>query len=314
MKRFLVLCLAGGALVAAGCGEDDDGGEQAATAAPATEAAAYTPVFEVEAHAAIGEDVAEIKALLGPAAEGGEADFEQVGEIWSEGRNSKKDDGSARTLAGFAEGSDVAARVEDAIAGDGEAADLDPAQRRQWIEKGISAALALKVLGELDAAAEKVEAGETDPAEGAPHNVDEAWAFYEAGGEGLASTAEKRAADFGLDGEVNERVLAALAAAQDAAEAGDAEALAQAREQVRAGLNRVFSLAVKKYLVEGAEDEVAAAEGLAFSWGLQGLSDDARAAIEAGFGADGDATAAAEALDGAAADLGLDAPVPDFKG
>ena len=314
MKRFLALSLAAGALVVAGCGEDDDGGEHAATAAPSAEAVTYSPVSDVEAHAAIGQDVAEIKALLEPAAEGGEADFEQVGEIWSDGRNSKKDDGSARTLAGFAEGTDVAARVEDAIAGEGDAAELDAAQRLEWIEKGISAALALKVLGELDAAAEKVEAGETDADEGAPHNVDEAWAFYDAGGEGLASTAEKRAADFGLDGEVSEPVLAALAAAQDAAGSGDAEALAAAHEQVRAGLNRIFSLAVKKYLVEGADDEVAAAEGLAFSWGLQGLSGDAREAIEAGFGPDGDAAAAAEALDGAAGDLGLDAPVPDFQG
>ncbi|MEX2195002.1 MAG: hypothetical protein WD844_06925 [Thermoleophilaceae bacterium] len=314
MKRYLALSLAAAVLVGAGCGEDDDGGEQAATAAPAEAAAGYTPVSDIEEHAAIGEDVAEIKALLEPAAEGGEADFEQAGEIWSEGRNSEKGDGSARTLAGFAEDSDVAALVEDAITGEGEAAGLDPAQRRQWIDKGMSAALALKVLGELDAAAEKVEAGETDPAEGAPHNVDEAWAFYDAGGEGLATTADKRAADFGLEGEVAEPVLSGFTAAQDAAGAGDAEALAQAREQVRAGLNRIFSLAVKKYLVEGAEDEVAAAEGLAFSWGLQGLPGDARTAIEGGFGEDGDAQAAVDVLDAAAGDLGLDAPVPAYEG
>lgn len=310
MKHALMAGAVAALLVVAGCGGDDDDGAQATAAAET--AGTYTAVSDVAEHAAIGRDIADIKALLEPAGEGGDADFEEVGAIWSEGRHSRKGDGSARTLAGFAEGTEIAARVEDAIAGEGEAADLDPAQRRQWIDKGISAALALKVLGELDAAAEKVEAGETDPEEGAPHNVDEAWAFYEAEGNGLASTAEKRAADFGLEGEVHEAVIAALVEAQDAAKAGDAEALARAREDVRGALNRIFALAVKKYLVKGADDEVAAAEGLAFSWGLQGISDEVRAKIEAGFG--GDAEAAAEALDQAAGDLGLDGPVPDYEG
>ena len=311
MKRYVVL---GAALAAfaAGCGGDDGGGDEAATAG-----AAYSTVSDVDAHVAIGKDVAAIKALLEPAAEGGEVDFEQVGEIWSEGRNSRKGDGTARTLAGFVGGTDVGERVLDAIGGDGEARGLDPAQRRQWIDKGVSAALALKVLGELDAAAEKVEAGDTGAAEGAPHNVDEAWAFYTAGGEGLATTAEKRAADFGLEGEVSEPVLEALAAAQDAAEAGDGGAFSAAREDVRGGLNRIFALATKKYLVEGIGDEVARAEGLAFSWGLIGLPDAARGALDAAFGeraSERRSAEAADALDAALSELGIEGDVPDFEG
>lgn len=310
MKRTLFLAAAGAALIAAGCGDEEN--PTAAGAAPDRPAAAYTPVSDVAAHAAIGRDMAAIRAAL----DGG--DFAAAARIWNEGKHSRKDDGEMRTLAGFAEESPIGARVADALAGEGTARRLDAEQRAEWVDKGMVAALELKVLDELDAALEKARAGEIDAAEGAPHNVDEAWAFYTAGGEGLHKTAEKRAADFDLGDAVGGPVLAALRDAQQAAKAGDGAALLSAREAVRGGLNRIFALAVTKYANEGIEDEVARAEGLAFSWGLHGDLPAARLKrVEAAFGAVRGfkrALAAREALNASLAELGLDAPVPAYEG
>lgn len=89
------------------------------------------------------------------------------------------------------------------------------AVRAQQVDKGISVLLAAKVMEELESAAEKVAAGKTDPAAGAPHNVDETWAFFTARGKGPASTAEKRAADFKRGG--SDQAIVAGFASGDAA-------------------------------------------------------------------------------------------------
>lgn len=326
MSRLpLALAATVATLSLAACGDDDP----AATSAGSTPAAAvtttasassgaYTAVSDVTAHAAIGKDLGSIRALLEPAAEGGDADFAGAARIFTGGRHSKKGDGTMRTLAGFVEGTDLAQRIGDALAGTGQAADLDPAQRRQWADKGLLAALRAKILDELDAAAEKVAAGETDPEEGAPHNVDEAWAFFEAEGEGIATTAKKRAADFGLDeNELSGAVLTALGDAQQAASAGDARALKAAREATRGALNRIFALAVKKYAGKAGDDAVAREEGRAFAWALEDdLRAGARTAIAGAFAADADTTAveaAIAALDEQASALGFDGPLPALR-
>lgn len=311
--RSKLLLLAFATAGVAGCG----GTDEEAPAAPrpvaaVSEGSAYSPVSDVAPHAAIGKDIAEIRALLEPASEGGEADFAAAGELWSDGKHSQRDDGP-RTLAGFVEESDIAELVDDALTGDGAAARLDPAQRRQWVDKGIIAALELKVLDELDAAIEKVEADETDPAEGAPHNVDEAWAFFTAEGEGLSATAEKRAADFGLDGEVSEPVVKALADAQAAAEDGDAARLRSAREEVRGALNLIFALAVTKYAEAAVDDEVAQAEGMAFAWGLRSdLREGPLQRVEAAFDRPSQRAAATarDTLDASLDELGVQRPLP----
>jgi hypothetical protein len=289
----------------AGCGEND---EQAAR--PTTDEG-YAAVSDVSAHAAVGKDIAAIRSALDSA------DFETAAQIWSEGRNSKKDDGTMRTLAGFVEDHPVGAQVSDALAGAGDAAQLPDEQRAQWVDKGMIAALEVKVLGELDAALEKARAGETDAAEGAPHNVDEAWAFFTAGGEGLSATAAKRAADFGLAGEVVEPVLAALRTAQAAAKDGDPGDLLAARDEAEGALNLIFALAVTKYANEGIEDPTARAEGLAFSWGLQGdLPTAALETIRAAFGEKAGFKAALkvrETLNASLSELRLAQPVPPYE-
>jgi len=242
----------------AACGSD------ATDAAPKAPAAGtgYTTGSDVTAHAAIGGDAAKIRELLAPAKDGGPVDWTAVGAVFTKGGASKRGDGSFRTLAALAEDHPATAAVTTAIAGGS-----SDAVRAQAVDKGITVILADKVLGELAAAAEKVAAKELDPKEGAPHNVDEAWAFFTAQDQGPALTADKRAKDFGLEGKVREPIMAALTAAQTAATAGDAAALERATADVQAGLDYVFYLATHKYLDHGG-GAVKQAEGAAFYLGI----------------------------------------------
>jgi hypothetical protein len=257
--RPLSATLAAVALAAAAaCGSD---ATEAGPKAPAA-GAGYTTVSDVTAHAAIGADAAKIRELLAPAKDGGTVDWAAVSAVFTKGGASKKGDGSFRTLGALAEGHPATDVVTKALAGG-----ASDAVRAQAVDKGITVILADKVVGELAAAAEKVAAKELDPKDGAPHNVDEAWAFFTAQDQGPALTADKRAKDFSLAGKVREPILAALTAAQSAAAAGDAAALERATLDVRAGLDYVFYLATHKYLDHGG-DAVKQAEGAAFYLGI----------------------------------------------
>lgn len=321
MLRWIAAAAASGLLLA-GCGSDDD---EAATETPAAAtadapaAATFTPASDVTQHAAIGKDMAEIRALAKPEDEGVKPDYEAAAKIWSEGKNSKKGDGSMRTLAGFVEDHPIAKSVDDAFAGTGTAKDLDDAQRGQWIDKGMIAALKVKVLGELDGAAEGLAKDDVDPQTGAPHKVDEAWAFFTAEDEGIAVTSAKRDKDFGLpEGELGNDVIEAIAAAGAAIEADDSAAFEQARERARGGLNRIFALATKKYAVEAAKPDAAVqrAEGVAFSWGLIGeLSAADQKTISAAFAEDAGADApktVADTLDAGKDKLGITGTLPAY--
>jgi hypothetical protein len=311
MLRWIAAAAASGLLLA-GCGSDDDEGatgEPAAAAAKTAAATTYTPTSDVSANAAVGKDVAAIRALLEPKA---------TGVIWSKGKNSVKDDGTNRTLASFVEEHPVLGHVDAAIAGTGIAKGLSDEQRVEMIDKGMIATLKIHALDEFGGAQEKLKAGELDPEEGAVHNVDEVWAYFDAEGEGVVATAAKRAKDFGLgEHELGNDVIAGIVAARDAVEAKDVAALDAAAERTRGAMNRVFALAVKKYAVEaGKDDAKARSEGLAFSWGLIGeLSDADQGTIEAAFAEDAGPDAAktvADTLDGAADKLGFEGPLPAY--
>lgn len=327
MHRSIAAAAASAVLLLAGCGSDDEGpaagasttAEPAgsATAPAAGSAATYKPVSDVAANAAIGRDVAAIRALLKPEQSGAEPDFAAAERIWSKGRFSKKSDGTKRTLAGFAEEHPAGTRVAHALGGRGSAAKLSDAERVQWIDKGMIVTLKVHALDEFEGAKKKLAAGELDPEEGAAHNVDEVWAYFEADGEGVVATAVKRSEDFGLDEhELDNDVIAAIAAAQQAVADEDAAALEAAAQDARGAMNRIFALAVKKYSVEGAKDKVARAEGLAFSWGLSGELDDADLkTIQTALGpkgGEGSAAVVARTLDGAVDKLGIEGPLPDY--
>lgn len=252
----------------------------------------YTPVSDVDGYLALGDDVAAIKAKLAPAKTGGAVDWAGVKAVWEQGGASKKGDGSLRTLKGLVAAPDVVAFVDAAIAGG-----PSDAVRAQQVEKGTTVMLARKALQELDAAAKKVGEGKTAAADGAPHNVDEAWGVFNAKGHGPAATADKRAADFKREGKVREPVVAALNDALKAAGAGDAAGLKAATDKVRAGLDYIFYLATHKYL--GATDAAGRAEGAAFYLGIaprvQAADAEADKAVTAAFQS-GDAAAGRAAL------------------
>lgn len=298
-------------LAAGACGsESDDAAVAPAASTPSTAAPAkaptpgadgYTPVSDVASHAAIGLDAKEIRSLMEPATSGGEVDWTAVGRIFTEGKNSEKDEG-LRALADLAPDDPATTVVSDAIGGTGTADQASAAVRRQKVDKGITVILERKVLGELEAAAEKVADDNTDDASGAPHNVDEAWAFYTAVGNGPASTAAKRAGDFKKEGQVHEAVVKALAAAQAAARSGDAVALETARGDVEAALDYVFYLATFKYL-DTKNDPATRAEGETFYLGIRPeLAREAAGADQAITAAftSGDAPAGRSALNSAA--------------
>jgi len=256
------------ALSLTACGSSEDTATPAAApASPATASPGtarvpdgYTTGSDVAAHGAVGQDVEAVRDLLAGANDGGDVDWDAIGTLFREGGASKKTDGSTRTLASLSPDSAAVPLVESAVAGD---ADLSPAARSQQVDKGMIVILSEKVIGELESAAAKVAKGEIDPVKGAPHNVDEAYAFFVADGHGPAATADKREKDPELVGKVRTPVVDGLADAQAAALAGDAAALAAATARTQAALDHLFYLAVHRYL-DHEGDEVKQAEGDAF--------------------------------------------------
>ncbi|MGH8999974.1 MAG: hypothetical protein ACRDY7_11355 [Acidimicrobiia bacterium] len=296
MRRILALGLAVSLLAA--CGDDGDdpaagsvsstsstaaGSSSSSSTAPATEGVSegdgiYSPASNVDPHLALGEDVAAIKAAMEPATKGEPVDWAAVGKIFREGTGaSKKGDGSIRTLQGLVPGSAQDAFVNAAIDGTGDAAGASDAVRRQMVDKGITVILAEKVIEEYGKARAKMEEGNLEPpSTGAVHNVDEAWAFLVAAGNGPASTAAKRAADFGLEGKVKEPVLQSIVVAQEHSQSGDLAAFDAATEATQEALYYIFYLATFKYLDH--DDEVGEAEGLAFYRGISAAIEQADAA------------------------------------
>jgi hypothetical protein len=297
-------------LLLGGCGDDDTETDAAATSTSAAmgtstsvaseqppAAGEYEAVSNVAADAAIGKDIAALKTAMDPATKGQAVDWASVGKIFEEGGASKKGDGSNRTLAGLVPKPETVTVVRDAIGGTGSSKGASDAIRRQRVDKGISVLLAEKMDEELAAARTKIEGKNLAVGEGAPHNVDEAWAFFTAEGNGLATTAEKRAADFTREGKVKEPILTALTAAQTAARQGDLTAFDSAAGDVKNGTAYVFYLATYKYL-EG-KDEVERTEGASFYRGIaprvQAKDPAAHKAIVDAF-ASGDAAAGRAAL------------------
>ena len=321
MRGWIAAAAASGMLLA-GCGSGDGSGDDgpAAAAPPAAAAkpgAKYTPASDVSSNAAIGKDVAAIRALLDPEAGDVKPDFAAAQRIWTAGKFSKKSDGTNRTLAEWVEKHPAGTGVADALAGDGTAAGLSQEARAQWVDKGMIVALKSHALEEFDGAKEKLAAGELDPKEGAIHNVDEVWAYFDAEGEGVGATAAKRAKDFGLgEHSLTDGVVAGVTAAQSAVRAKDEAGVDTAAQRTRGAINKIFALAVKKYAVEGAKDATARAEGLAFSWALHDeLAAVDLKTIQGAFAEDAGPAAAktvSDTLDEAAAKLGFDGPLPVY--
>ena len=224
-------------------------GGSTADATPADGGYAYAS--NIDSHRLVVEDICEINEIVG------DYKWSEIAEIYANGSNSVKSDGSVRTIGGFAAGEGKKHGVDTyygtptplddfvsaALNGTGVWAGESDAVRKQGVQKGIMNQVMIAwVVHELNAALAKAADGNFDAATGAPHNWDEAWAFYHgsAPGCGPFATANKRAKDFGTlgsDGETalaNEGLLAAMIEGRDALLAGDeAGAISATNEAVK---------------------------------------------------------------------------------
>lgn len=328
-SRLLAALVAGGLLVAA-CGDDDGAGVReigaedgsgsgsgsasgvasGSSSAGSDEAdGGYDYASDVSAHRQVVDDVCEINSLLDEDT----IDFDAVETVYVDGGSSVNSDGSVRTLAGFAtaeerlhgfdEYYDSATPLDDFVTDAIEGADAfegeDDAVRRQGVQKGVQNQVMIAwTVHELRAALEKAEGGEFDADEGAPHNWDEAWAFYHGAEPSCApyATADKRADNFGTmadDGETsmaNEAILAAMIEGRDALLAKDAAGAEAAVDEVLRTVVITYAQAAIRYATI-IEDDLAAddaegarvhqAEGYAFFRVIEPIVADAGADVDA---------------------------------
>lgn len=249
----------------------------------------YQPVSDVSQHAKVSEDVCELNALL----DARPIDFAAIGVLYRKGKHSVDGDGSMRTLAKFAAGArgaeDLLSRYERhfgkgwldafvsaAIGGTTPFAGEADLVRRQGIQKGArDQVLVAWVFHELDAAVEKAKKGDFDAAKGAPHNWDEARAYYHGTKRECApyATADERGAELGTGAAVNDAILAAMREGLAALQIQDAKGAAKARDEVVRQVTITYVQSALKYsakidaaLAAGKSDEarIFQAEGWAY--------------------------------------------------
>lgn len=252
----------------------------------------YRYASDVTAHRMVSLDVCEIKEAL----DAEPIHWTAVETIYAEGGNSVNADGSIRTLASFATDSDALHGLDEyhespnplddwvrsAIAGTGIFGQATEGERAQAVEKGVqNQILVAWAIHELNAALAKAADDDLDPDSGAPHNWDEAWAFYHGAAPGCAphATADSRAANFGTTGDdgatarANEAIVEAMNAGRDALLAGDVEAAQDAADEIVRNLVITYSQAAVRYATLVPDDVAAGdlasaaehrAEGLAF--------------------------------------------------
>ena len=250
----------------------------------------YTPVSAVSTHANVVLDICEISAALPKDAP---INYGDVKQIYEDGVNSVKSDGSIRTIAGFArserdeeiwnEYTDyygdpqwLDSFVMSAIEGTAAFAGEPDLVRRQAIQKGIQNQIMIAwTFHELVAALGKAADGNIDPASGAPHNWDEGWAFYHRADPACApyATADKRGDNFGTGTAVNDALLAAFTRGVEALAAGDTSVAEEATEEIKHQVIITYVQATIRYahsidaaLADGNLDSarISQAEGWAF--------------------------------------------------
>lgn len=266
----------------------DSGEEMEATAADG----GYAYASDVSSHRLVVQDICEINELLGADT----IDFDQIATIYRDGKNSVKGDGSIRTIGGFASRDDkkhgldvyygTPTPLDDfitaALDGTGMFADMSDAVRKQGVQKGIqNQTMVAWVTHEILSSLAKAGEGNFDPAEGAPHNWDEGWAFFHGSAPGCApyGTGDKRADNFGTlaeDGETalaNEAIVAAMNDGRDALIAGDFAGAQNAALAFQRNVTITYAQATIRYAAkitgdveagDSAEAKVHQAEGLSF--------------------------------------------------
>jgi hypothetical protein len=247
--------------------------------------AGYTYASDVDNHRSLMLDLCDIKTAAS------ESDWDTATQIYMNGKNAQKDDGSYRTLAGFAAASGknhnydayygndgaIGGHIMMALNGDGDFAGTSDTVRYQGIAKlTVNMGMVGYTIHEINSAVAKADAGNIDDDTGAPHNWDEGWAFFHGPDEHYdcspAKVMEKRAGDFGTadaDG-----VAATFAATEQAMvdglaalQAGDEAGYDAAAETVMKNIIITYSQATLKYTSKMDNADSGAkyqAEGYAF--------------------------------------------------
>lgn len=288
---------------------------------PTSGTALYKPVSDVEGQLDLAEDVRDISALIAVARDGRPIDWSAATALYEKGKNSKRPDGSLRSLAATAADDDVLAQfpngekvfgtkdfldanVRAGLAGSGRGKGLSDEARGELVKKGSLVILYGAVLDELQDARIKIVNGNTGPTVGAPHNVDEAWAFYAGAADdksarpyALAAVALAREANFNAKGKLDGEIQEELQEAQEKAAKGDLAGFDKEVAEVRQRLNAVFYLSTLQEFNEALEDTQTAPrqKHLAEAWAywqalrpiVAGVSSSRAGAVEAVFARDG---------------------------
>ncbi|DAC34166.1 MAG TPA: hypothetical protein HA286_07090, partial [Candidatus Poseidoniaceae archaeon] len=143
--------------------------------------AGYTYASNVDNHRSLMQDLCDIKTAAS------ESDWDTATMIYMNGKNAEKDDGSFRTLAGFAAASGknhnydayhgmdgaIGAHIMSALNGDGDFAGTSDTVRYQGIAKlTVNMGMVGYTIHEINSAVAKADAGNIDDDTGAPHNWD----------------------------------------------------------------------------------------------------------------------------------------------
>ena len=155
----------------------------------------YIPVSDIISQLNLALDIRDIGRLLAVSDAHQPVEWTAVKSIYENGCNSQNRDGSLRNLADTAMNPEVLERfphgveimsdpsflnamVRDAIDGVGVGQGATDVIRARILSKAILAIVYGEVLEELNTARAKLRERQTGDENGAPHNVDEAWAFY----------------------------------------------------------------------------------------------------------------------------------------
>ena len=252
MKGMILIVLMAAAGLA-GCIGDDD--EKTETSTMDAADGGYTYASNVDNHRSLMKDLCDIKTAASSY------DWATAKDIYQNGKNAEKSDGSFRTLAGFAaaegknhnydtfygEAGSINTHIMAAIDGTGDFAGTSDTVRYQGVAKlTANMGMIAYTIHELNTAVGKADAGNVDDDTGAPHNWDEGWAFFHGPDEDLgcapANTFKKRSADFGTETNGVSNTL-------NAVETAMVDGLAALQAEDQAGYTAATNTVVKNVII-----------------------------------------------------------------
>ena len=252
MKGMILIVLMAAAGLA-GCIGDDDEKTEASTMDAAD--GGYTYASNVDNHRSLMKDLCDIKTAASSY------DWTTAKDIYQNGKNAEKSDGSFRTLAGFAaaegknhnydtfygEAGSINTHIMAALDGTGDFAGTSDTVRYQGVAKlTANMGMIAYTIHELNSAVGKADAGNVDDDTGAPHNWDEGWAFFHGPDEDLgcapANTFKKRSADFGTETNGVSNTL-------NAVETAMVDGLAALQAEDQAGYTAATNTVVKNVII-----------------------------------------------------------------